>query len=122
MQRVELPLVYPALSGAVSTEVAWEKDRFTDVLRSCQLHQNPLNAESPARMGRDAMAESSDIEFEFFWVEVHRSKVLNEHINAMFSLTTRGHLVPAEVKVKASGELLARASDLALDLMDVERL
>ena len=73
-------------------------------------------------MGRDAVAESRHVEFEFFWVEVHRSEVLDEHVNAMFPLTARGHLVPAKVEVKATGELFARASDLTFDLVDVERL
>lgn len=115
-------LVLVLASGAVSTKITWEEDRFTDVLRSSQLHQNPLNAESPTRMGRDTMAESSDVEFEFFWVEVHCSEVLDEHVNAVFSLAARGHFVPAKVEVKSTGELFSGTSNFSVDLMDVEGL
>ena len=68
------------------------------------------------------MAESSDVEFEFLGVEVHVPKVFNQHVNAVLSLSARGHLVPSEIQVEASRELLARAARFTLDLVNVERL
>ena len=48
------------------------------------------------------MAETSNVEFEFFGVQIHVTKVLNQDINAMFSLTARSHFVPTEVEIKTS--------------------
>ena len=68
------------------------------------------------------MAESSNIEFKLFWVQIHGPEVLDEHVNAVFTLSSRGHFIPAEVEVKATRKLLACASVLSFDLMDVEWL
>ena len=67
------------------------------------------------------MTETSHIEFELFGVQIHAAQVVDQDIDAMFSLTTRGHLVSTEVEVKSSRELFTRAPDFALNLMDVKR-
>jgi len=66
------------------------------------------------------MTESSNVEFEFFGVKVHVSEIVHQHVNAVLSLASRGHLVPSKVEVESTGELLACASNLTLDLVDVK--
>ena len=109
-------------SRAITTEVSWEEDGFTDVLCPCQLHQNALHTKTPTGVRWDAVSEARHVEFKFLRVQIHGTQVLYKHTDAMLSLATRGHFVSAKVEVKATGKLLTCASDLPIDLMDVKRL
>ena len=68
------------------------------------------------------MAEASNVKFKLFRVQIHGAQIFHEHVDAVFSLAARGHLVSPKVEIKPSGELRTRASNLAFDLVDVEGL
>ncbi len=115
-----MTLVQRGCSGTKSAEVTGEEHRFSNVFGTCEFHQNPFNPESPSGVGRNTVAESSHVKFEFFGVKVHISQVFHEHVNAVLTLTTGGHFIPAKVEVKTPGELCSCAPNLALDLVDVK--
>ena len=71
-------------------------------------------------MGWDTVPESCNIELKLFRVQVHGSKVVDEHIHPVLALATRGHFIPAEIEVKPTGKLGARAPHLAIDVVDVK--
>ena len=96
-------LVEKALcSRAIPAEVAGEQHRFPDVFCTGQLHQNAFNTESPSGVRGYAVPESRYVKLEFIGVEVHGSEVVHEYVDAMLSLATGGHFIPAEIEVKAS--------------------
>jgi hypothetical protein len=102
LHRIMLVQSLRASSGTVPAKVAGEQHRFPDVFCPGQLHQNALNTETPTGVGGYAVPESRHVKLEFIGVEVHGSQVLHEHVDAVFSLASGGHFIPAEIEVKTS--------------------